>query len=343
MARKTSRTPAAFISAEQDLVTASLGSPQRQPRRQPRMHHSSNGSTPRVANDTSGSLGSCGSTAQIDKPDGGVDEANESEADEGDDENGDGDVPAPSDHANKECDDQAGHLIAEGEQQSAYGSRAISAANIPKHARFQLEQLAASRRKFRSPFCDSHDDDYNGVDEISGSDEDEPDVEKLEEKVIIESEEAGHISKVPASTPGKTSESSDEWEGFDIDDSLLMSDVPFFDEQYGRTDQGILDSQMNLFQNTSVFDEIDPSPSLPQSPPPSARRLHFQKPVLSPSDSSNDATVDDGLNGLFNLSVAPDEEVAAPPTFGGNDENDQGMNNEANSGGYLSGYECGFR
>ena len=303
------------------------------------MHNSSDGPTPRIANETTQTNRSpetSSSDTSIDEAAGGVDEDSASEADEDDGEDRDGDAIAPSDHTSTERGDQAGLLLPENEQQKIHSAGADYTSEIRERNLIpgqssisRLESMTSSK------LCESDDEAYNGVDEISDSDEDEPDVEMLEERNIIESEEAGCASKAATTTPTQTSESSDIWDGFDVDEGLYMNDIPYFDEQYGRTDQGILDNEIELFQLTSVFDDIEPSP-LPQSPPSSARRVHFREPVPPPSEGSDIPCVDEDLNGLFILSGGMYEEAAALPPFV---EKDKEIRWEVNSGGDPSGYE----
>jgi len=225
----------------------------------------------------------------------GDDDAAEEDEDEGDDENGD--AFAPSGRAIEGLGDQAGRIDAEQ--------------------------------------CDSDDEAYNGVDEISDSDADEPGVERLEEQDIIASEEDNGSSR-PATFSGPVSEASDIWEGFDLDTGFFTSDIPYFDEQLGRIGSGLLDSEIELFQSAGSFADLEPMPSLPQSPSPTRRRVHFNEPIFPPSDSS--VTGDEDLNGLFNTAQAPSMEADLDINFA-NQENDD--EDDGSSVGSSSGYESG--
>ncbi len=182
--------------------------------------------------------------------------------------------------------------------------------------------------------CDSDDEVYNGVDDISDSDADEPGVEVLEEREIIASEE-GNGSTRPATFSGPVGEASDVWEGFDLDTDLFTSDIPYLDEQSGRIRPGLLDSEIDIFQSTGHFDDLESMPLLPQSPSPMRRRVHFKEPIFPPSDSS--ITGDEDLNGLFNTAQVQSMGADLDYDF----ENQNIDNEDCSSVGSSSGYESG--
>ncbi|KAI9730042.1 MAG: hypothetical protein M1818_008311 [Claussenomyces sp. TS43310] len=78
----------------------------------------------------------------------------------------------------------------------------------------------------------SYDSDYSGVDLISDSDEEEPDVEEAEEQAIIDSEEDEDI----AETPQPADDDQSSWGGFDLDVNTRAIDGPFFDAQLPSDD-----------------------------------------------------------------------------------------------------------
>ncbi|KAH8652636.1 hypothetical protein BGZ60DRAFT_181815 [Tricladium varicosporioides] len=79
----------------------------------------------------------------------------------------------------------------------------------------------------------SSDDDYDGVDLISDSEEDEPDVEGVEEQAIIESEEdEDEDNDTPR--PTREFEYQDNWEGFGTSSVDGTIDETFFDEHMAR-------------------------------------------------------------------------------------------------------------
>ncbi|MCJ1392684.1 hypothetical protein MMC18_005555 [Xylographa bjoerkii] len=137
----------------------------------------------------------------------------------------------------------------------------------------------------------SEDEDYNGVDLISDSDEEEPTLEKMEERMIIDSEEendGGFVSRnFPTSPPSTTSE---DWQGFGFGDDSFLSDMPFFDEQIGRTDCDALANALDLYHD-STPSRILPSPDLPPT-----RRVRFVDDISHSSDSkTSSATVDNSI------------------------------------------------
>src|SRR5579862_5180015 len=86
----------------------------------------------------------------------------------------------------------------------------------------------------------SDDESYKGVDLISDSEEDEPGVEEAEAKVIIDSEEESDclfrtglsINRSGTALSGRLS----DWGDFDVEDGLLLDDVPLFNQQYTHVD-----------------------------------------------------------------------------------------------------------
>ena len=109
----------------------------------------------------------------------------------------------------------------------------------------------------------SSDDDYAGVDLISDTEEDEPDVEVAEEQAIIESEEDDNDDAVLQ--PDNDDDQS-SWAGFDLDNEPTFgSGDPLFDEQISRT------STPNMYAEATAW-EVTRS-----------RRVRFD---LSDSDSS---------------------------------------------------------
>ena len=106
--------------------------------------------------------------------------------------------------------------------------------------------------KGRAPNSDdSSDDDYTGVDLITDSEEDEPDVEVAEEQAIIESEE-DEDDAIPSASQPNTEDDQSSWAGFDLeDDDQLMGDVPFFDEHMARMSAPDLDIEASAWAATS--------------------------------------------------------------------------------------------
>lgn len=130
----------------------------------------------------------------------------------------------------------------------------------------------------------SDDEDYAGVDLISDSEEEEPGVEQLEEKMIIDSidtEEENGLFEGGSMFPPLRSGSSDEvWEGFDLDDGLLFSNAPFFDDQVSRDDPSVLADEIDMFNSAAFLDDV------PLSVFPETRRVRFAEPLVPARQSS---------------------------------------------------------
>ncbi|BCR93721.1 uncharacterized protein AKAW2_10767S [Aspergillus luchuensis] len=115
---------------------------------------------------------------------------------------------------------------------------------------------------------ESSDDVYAAVDYISdGSDDEEQDVEKLEELLIVESENENPVGGILA--PG-----ADVWAGPNVfDDHMILSGASFFDEE-------------QLYTAMEAFGETDmASETAIETPVP--RRVHFQEDSDSSSDSDS--------------------------------------------------------
>jgi len=98
----------------------------------------------------------------------------------------------------------------------------------------------ANRPGSQHTIYDSSDDNYDGVNDISDSEEDEADVTMVEERAILESEQDDDEAETPRPTQ-EDEESS--WEGFDGESqSVLGDDVPFFDDHMARTQEPDLDT-----------------------------------------------------------------------------------------------------
>ncbi|MCJ1282584.1 hypothetical protein MMC26_001909 [Xylographa opegraphella] len=156
------------------------------------------------------------------------------------------------------------------------------------------EQIGKSAKiaklDYTASTANSEDEDYNGVDLISDSDEEEPILEKMEERMIIDSEEenVGFVARsFPTSPPSTTSE---DWQGFGFGDDSFLSDIPFFDEQIGRTESDALTNAFDLYHDST------PSRTLMSPDLPPTRRVRFADDISHSSDSrTSTATVDNSI------------------------------------------------
>ena len=153
----------------------------------------------------------------------------------------------------------------------------------------------------------SDEDDYDAVDLISNSEEEEPEVEELEEKMIIDSEEENEaVVQSPLLSMGPPSVSSGGWEGFDLDDGLFLSDVPFFDEQISRDDPNLFNEVAIYNAATSLdgFGSQALEAECTTSTPP--RRVRFEEEVQRYSDSTSTDGSDEEVDGFPDLFMQQD-------------------------------------
>ncbi|KAI9844019.1 MAG: hypothetical protein M1837_005954 [Sclerophora amabilis] len=142
----------------------------------------------------------------------------------------------------------------------------------------------------------SDEDDYQAVDQISESEEDEPDVEKVEEKFIIDSEEdydenGASTLRVTSSKPSSHASSSaaGDWEGFDLDQNLSHSDMSYFDDHFANTNP-FLASEIEVFNAVNAFDR-DGSEQRPES-----KRVRFDDSLFQQDASSTTTSSEDDGN-----------------------------------------------
>jgi len=185
------------------------------------------------------------------------------------------------------------------------------------------------RKGDKAEYPESDDDDYNAVDMISDSDEGDPSVEKLEERAIIQSVEADDDTALPSILKSTADGADQRWGGFDLDDGLFMADIPYFDEQIGRTDASVLASDAQLFNSASVFEGFSP----PRLQLPSPRRVRFEIPHSDASDVlSNDGDIDALFDNAENGSMPDASLLSAEEELNKDDDE---------SCGSSSGYESG--
>lgn len=335
MARKSKRTMKALSSSTRkasaihkspgSLVAGKHASTIRNP-------HKDDSSNPTQMQPGSPGSGSSASsvTSSIDEADG--NEGDGAEGDRDEDDNGDADGMAPSDAAIASNGHQTGPSI---EMSLKHNPRTGEKLKHSLHNIGNKKQRARRRKASKSTGqADDEntgvddDDDYNGVDLISDSEEEEPTVEQLEEKVIIESEEEYDSNcRTPPVLP---SISSDGWPGFELEGDLFLSDVPYFDEQIGRTDPSILAEEIEIFNTTNFsqgFLDIEIPPRLTP-----ARRVRFAEDVPEPDNSS--AVASDTKGG--SLGLAKREEGVTSENHDSEDEDTD------SASGRSSGYESGY-
>ena len=284
---------------------------------------------------------------------------------EGDNEEDDdeAEVFAPSGMISNTHGLQTGRTYGEPQAQSRGGSnkRRWSTSGEEEEQTGKSAKIAKLALDYAASTANSEDEDYNGVDLISDSDEEEPTLEKMEERMIIDSEEenvGGFVSRTfPTSPPSTTSE---DWQGLGFGDDSFLSDIPFFDEQIGRTDSDALANALDLYHDST------PSRSLLSPDLPTTRRVRFADDISHSSNSrTSSATVEnsifpdlfmnqDSLDPMFRQLIENDNEDENHSITDGEgsywdfDDNEDfelekhGLeDNSSSNGGSSSGYESG--
>lgn len=134
---------------------------------------------------------------------------------------------------------------------------------------------------------DSSDDVYAAVDYISDGDDEEQDMEKLEEAMILESE--GHHRTgglLGAAGSGAGAGAGHHWTGPTnvFDDDMLLAGASFFDEE-------------QLYSAMETFGETDLASEAVETPIQMPRHVHFEPQSDSSSDS--DSHTEDEIPGDF--------------------------------------------
>ena len=323
MPHKRKRNAHAPVGADPDPLNSNHTSRHKKAKRSlPQSDHSSSiytdAPTPRISSPRRGGGHASSGTSNDNDVEGDASNADGAEPDDESDEDEESDAFAPSDRAVEEHADQAGHVKGDVPRHESDFDKTPS--NTSTNLQDKTEVVKASIAG-----GDSDDDVYNRVDMISDSEEDDPKVEHVEERNIIESEETKGINNVPADI-----EASDGWEG------LELEDIPFFDQQYGRTGSSILDDELELFQSASIVDDVPlPSPSTP-----SPRRARFMEPFSQLSNESDIDSESRDIDFLFSPDAAPVVPSGADLDLSGPRLDLEGDNGSPS--GISSGYDSGL-
>lgn len=190
--------------------------------------------------------------------------------------------------ASSDEDDEAAHRT------PSYGSK--SRRGHKTGSKIQSSPLSIKKRKLsydegyegqQSSTGDS-DSDYAAVDEID--DDEDMDVEKLEEQMILDSEEDGHAQNSIFST--SDAPELDEWVGFGrFDDQILFSTEPLLEED-------------NLYNAMDTFGETDFTSEAVETPVQRHVRFVVEEDDDDDEDSdsssdSRDGSTDDEIPGDF--------------------------------------------
>lgn len=199
------------------------------------------------------------------------------EADSEEENDGDPDVHAPSDSF---------FVSSKGQTGLYQGSHHESTSNSNFHLR--SEQIQNTTKLTRSPkhYIASDDEDYNGVDLISESGDEEPAVEQIEEKAIVDSEEDNTGCALPLSPNSPSfSLSSADFRMTEFEINPWPADDPFFAEQINLISHGDFDNT----DNYGHYDVLDYAAELEDAP---RRRVHFAEPLMLPSENEETASLD---------------------------------------------------
>ena len=208
---------------------------------------------------------------------------------------------APSDSAIKRNGSQVG-LNKPGEKEPRFATP-----NLDSNKDLGDDDGSTSRGTSQGDiFADSsNDEDYNAVDLISDSEQEDPLLEKLEERIIIDSEEENETnlsSKTTTAAPAGAS--SNSLQEFDFDSSYDFSDLPFFDEQIRRSDPIKLTNEVDFFNPIGMPFSND---RLPSPPPTRQRRVRFDDHVKYSHGDMDIGSSDDDQRDFTDLFLAQDD------------------------------------
>ena len=187
------------------------------------------------------------------------------------------DLSEEGDESEDDADDEEDRPLA---QTRSYGRRRpnISRKTGRQPVKSKRRRVSDDEYDFGSDASDSNessDDVYAGVDYITDADDEEQDVEKLEEMMIMDESEHRIIP------PSQTNDS--QWNSSDIfGESMLLPAASFFDEE-------------QLYTAMDTFGETDMASEAVETPV--ARRVHFEE--RSDSSSDSESHTDDEIPGDF--------------------------------------------
>ena len=134
----------------------------------------------------------------------------------------------------------------------------------------------------------SDDDGYSGVDGISDSDGEEPDVEEAEEQAIIESEDEDEQTPRPTLDDDQIS-----WDGFGTQEEILGENTQFFEDHITRGHAPDHDTEATVWNHALSEDDVI-----------ATRRVRFEVPSADADESSD--TDDDDANFYGDIFVQQD-------------------------------------
>ncbi|KGO75569.1 hypothetical protein PITC_098520 [Penicillium italicum] len=186
-----------------------------------------------------------------------------------------GDLSDEADDSEEDADDEQEPAV----RAPSYGRRRDNKAGrqstINKKRRVLQDSSDSSDSNDANDSDDSSDDVYAGVDYITDAEDEDQDVEKMEEMMIVESEKTHR----PLPSSGFA---DDGWAINSFDDHMFLPAASFFDEEH-------LYSAMDTFGEPQVTSEAAETPV--------TRRVHFEE--RSDSSSDSDSHSDDDIPGDF--------------------------------------------
>jgi hypothetical protein len=225
-----------------------------------------------------------------------------------------------------------------------------------RHKSTETPSKKSVRRSSRTTDNNSSDDDYAGVDLISDSEDEEPDVEEAEEQAIIESAEEDNDDAVQSSPRPSIDDDQSSWDGFDVNspEEVLGENVPFFEDQMARMNVPDHDTEATAWNATNGLADGEQSPT-------TKRRVHWADGTESSSSPSDEDTLfpdifigqhklDSTFRKIIENGDDDDDQGASSDEgsywdFRGSDNNDnaaeesEGEGNKSNSSAGSSGYE----
>jgi hypothetical protein len=201
-----------------------------------------------------------------------------------------------------------------------------------------------SKRRASKVSVTSSDSEYGGVDDISDSEEDEPDVEEAERKALIEEDpelDTYDDDDLFSPRPAPYSE-FENWEGFE--QSPVPLEQTFFDDHIERGRQPDFTSEIDALDGPREITWIPRSSDSESTVTPRTRQVHFE-------DDGDDSDIErqfpdiffdqNSLNPTFRNAIEQDDEGNISSDGGrwsfGSDEAGSPDENGDDSGS-LSGY-----
>lgn len=210
------------------------------------------------------------------------------EADSEGENDGDPDVHAPSDSYYVSSKGQAG-LHQDSKSLSDMKNKTLFEPTSNSKLRIDSEKAQNPTTPTRAPKdgIASDEEDYNGVDLISESGDEEPAVEQIEEKAIIDSEEDNTGHTLPLSPPNSPSFSlsSADFRNTEFEINPWPAEDPFFAEQINLINHDDFINNTDYYGHYNVPDYSAALELVPR------RRVRFAEPLMLLSENEETASL----------------------------------------------------